>query len=225
MTDQTNIDPADLLAALMTKTKRGDRRGNLEKIFDICKVQAGGSRDFAISSIGKLLEISGGLRARALYNASSADYRTLITCWANWSGTVAQISPPSKPKPSISWIQKIEDPAARTLVTALAIERDRLLAEVNLLRSQTILNIRITPQGHQYDESAKEPIGSNPSIIERLLTSSEIDALESAISEKCVENEGWRLGPGGSILHSSGRTIFHPGFRGGISKILARERG
>ena len=71
--------PDEILDSLLAKGSRAHRRRNLAAVHEICRRQHHtGSRDFSIPVIGKLCEAEGVLKARALYNAASADYRELI---------------------------------------------------------------------------------------------------------------------------------------------------
>ncbi|SOZ14447.1 Alpha/beta hydrolase fold protein (fragment) [Cupriavidus taiwanensis] len=75
---------------------------------ELCRRQHGaGSRDFSLSAIGRLAEAEGIMKGRALYNAPSAHYRTLIEAWAAYAG-------PPAPKPpqmlaSHDYLMRIEE--------------------------------------------------------------------------------------------------------------------
>jgi hypothetical protein len=70
----TDIHPDAVLAALLDKGGRSNRRANLTKMHELCRrQQAAGSRDFSLPAIGRLAEAEGILKGRALYNAPSAD--------------------------------------------------------------------------------------------------------------------------------------------------------
>jgi hypothetical protein len=64
-----------------------NRKANLTKVHELClKEHAKGSRDFSLSTIGRLIEADGILKGRALYNAQSAGYRALIEAWSASAG-------------------------------------------------------------------------------------------------------------------------------------------
>lgn len=52
------------------------------------------------------------------------------------------------------------------------------------------------------------------------LTDSERDALQKAISDGFLVDQGWKLGPGGDISTASGRILFEPGYVTAIRKVL-----
>jgi hypothetical protein len=77
----------DQFASIEAKGGRSNRRSNLTKMHDLCRIQhAAGSRDFSVSAIGRLAEGEGIMKGRALHNAQSADYRGLIGAWAAYAG-------------------------------------------------------------------------------------------------------------------------------------------
>lgn len=144
MKSSKNESPQQVYDALLQATHRSDRRGNLAKVHEICRIQSEGSMDFSIGTIGKLLEVAGGLKARVLYNAASSDYRTLIDAWArNVQRAHGESAVPDGVRVAASWIDRISDPVLRTLAAGLRIERDKLSAELNLLRAQTTFNISV----------------------------------------------------------------------------------
>jgi hypothetical protein len=68
------MTPQLLLDELLARKSRPERTRNLLLLHKLCEAQAGGSRDFSLSTVGRLFEAAGGLRARALYNKASEDY-------------------------------------------------------------------------------------------------------------------------------------------------------
>lgn len=76
MSGMTDIHPDAVLASLLDKGGRSNRRANLAKMHELCHQQhAAVSRDFSLPTIGRLAEAEGILKGRALYNAQFADYR------------------------------------------------------------------------------------------------------------------------------------------------------
>jgi hypothetical protein len=134
------IHPDVVLEALLAKGGRSQRLGNLQKVHDICRRQHSGSKDFSTSAIGRICEAEGVLKGRALYNAASADYVSLISAWAAFQGVDKprrQAAP--KPAAGLELLMRIEDPAVRSIMQATMVERDKLRAQLNLLKSQTVV--------------------------------------------------------------------------------------
>jgi hypothetical protein len=97
MNGPIDIHPDAVLASLLDKGGRSNRRANLGKMHELCRRRhSAGSRDFPLPAIGRLAEAEGILKGRALYNAPSADYRALVEAWAAYAG-------PAAPAPRRPW--------------------------------------------------------------------------------------------------------------------------
>ena len=218
-----SIHPDDVLQALLKKSARSQKEANLRKLHEVCAAQHGGSKDFSLPAIGRLWEAAGGIKALALYNAASDDYRTLIKAWADFSGPVEVSPAPVKESRRYSFLTRIEDPAVRALVQGVVIERDKLEGEVNLLKSLSTLTINRNPS------LATTPPAGAPALLPAAtspttLTESERAALERAISPDFLDGEGWVETKNGAVKKENGRTIFDPGFTKAIRKVLDAAR-
>lgn len=218
-----SVHPDSVLQALLKKSTRSQKEANLRKLHEVCAAQHAGSKDFSLPAIGRLWEAAGGIKARALYNAASDDYRTLIKAWADFSGPVELPATPAKESRRYSFLARIEDPAVRALVQGVVIERDKLEGEVNLLKSLSTLTINRAPAlatAPPVSAVALLP-GATPSAA---LTGSERAALERAISPDFLDGEGWVETKNGAVKKENGRTIFDPGFTKAIRKVLDAAR-
>jgi len=218
-----DVHPDTLLEALLAKGGRSQRLGNLQKVHDICRRQHAGSQDFSISAIGRICEADGVLKGRALYNAASADYVSLISAWAAFQGVdkpKRQASP--KPTAGSELLMRIEDPAVRSIMQATMVERDRLRAQLNLLKSQTVVTVDRRPLG-----ATIVPGGDGQPVallaMDAQLTDSEREALRYAISAQFLADQGWRPGTHGEILTEKGRTVFKVGYTRAIRKVLGES--
>ncbi len=212
--------PDDVLDALLQGCTREQKRQNLRRLHELCAAQYAGSKDFSLPVVGKLWEAAGGIKARALYNAPSEDYRTLIQAWEKHAGPVEVRAAEPKGKASHDFVARIDDPAIRALVQGALIERDKLQAEVNLLKSLTHLTLDRSP-------SLPSPAPSNAPALalpspRQSLTPSEREALERAVSVDFLSDQGWSEGRSGEVLNEKGRRIFEPGFTRAIRKVLAQ---
>lgn len=202
------IHPDVLLAELISKGGRPLRLRNLNLIHEICRSQYdAGSRDISISSIGKLCETAGILKARGLYNAPLADYRKLILCWSEFTGT--PVKKPVKELASEEYINRIDDPAIRAMVQRAIAERNKLRAQINTIKSNTKIIIDRRPARAGIESELKPN-----------LTNSERTALTKAISQKFLDGNNWREVDLGEIVNSRGMTVFDPGFATAIRKIV-----
>ncbi|CAN7444845.1 gamma-mobile-trio protein GmtX [Cupriavidus necator] len=219
MTGTTDIHPNAVLESLLAKGGRSNRRAALAKMQELCRRQhESGSRDFSLPAIGRLAEAEGIMKGRVLYNAQSADYRTLIEAWAAYAGPPAP--KPPKTLASHEYLMRIEDPAIRSIMQAIIAERDKLKAQLNVLKANTQVTVDRRPLGATI---AAAP-GTQPVTVlapSTQLTPSEREALRNAVSADYLENQGLREGSHGEIVNARGRTVFEVGFARAIRKLLA----
>jgi hypothetical protein len=224
--EQTNIPPGEVLNALLNKGPRSQKAANLKALHDICADQYAmknlAIRDFSLPAIGRLCEAKGVFKARVLYNAASEDYVALIKAWSAFSGAPS-IKPPKKEAPppaAHAYLMRIEDPALRSIMQSVIVERDKLKSQVALLKSTSQIVVNQRPLG-----ATIAPGAEGVPIIEigAQLTSSESDALNRAISKDFLTDQGWSIGQDGEIVTTTGRTLFEPGFVTALHKVLSHE--
>lgn len=218
MNSTTNIHPDAVLESLHAKAARSNRRNNLTRMHELCRKQhEASSRDFSLSSIGRLVEAEGIMKGRALYNAQSADYKALIEAWAAYAGPPAPKAP--KTLASHDYLMRIEDPAIRSIMQAIIAERDKLKAQLNVLKANTQVTVDRRPLGATVSAAP----GTQPVTVLTLsaqLTPSEREALQKAVSHDYLEERGLREGSHGEIINERGRTVFEVGFARAIRKVL-----
>lgn len=204
-------DPETILQGLLASAKHSVKKRNLKTIHELCKVRhEAGVLNFRTADIGKLLEKQGTLKAKALSNAQSKDYRVLIGAWSTFAG-----NPPSKKGAAKAddWVSRISDPVIRDMVLALRWEVERLKAErSHLHRHQQPVNVyRQEPQGSTSIVSASET-----------LTPMEKEALGGVLNTEQLTNAGLKAGARGElVLIESGEILFQRGFVSGLKKLLA----
>lgn len=209
---------AQLLDSLRAQNRRPQRRKNLELVQKICQAQAATSRDFSISTIGRLCEIAGGISSKAIYNKSSADYRALISSWGR--ALTSEGEPTASmagQQPFDGLLTKIADPAVRVLVRSAFQERQKYKNELDMLRSVTVLRIDMRP-------AVASPENENATTLASTITpelrKTYIEALERAISVDFFSDEGWSRGRNGEVLSEKGRKIHSVGYVDAISHCL-----
>jgi hypothetical protein len=221
MSGTTDIHPDAVLEAMLAKAERSNRRATLKKMHELCRRQhEAGSRDFAVSAIGRLAEAEGIMKGRALYNAQSADYKAIIEAWAAYAGPPGlKASKTPKTLASHEYLMRIEDPAIRSIMQAIIAERDKLKAQLNTLKAQSQVTVDRRPLGATVPSS----LGTQPVTIltlSELLTPSERKALQMAVSADYLEERGLKEGSHGEIVNARGRPLFEVGFGRAIRKIL-----
>ncbi|GJB85266.1 hypothetical protein KAM380_097310 [Aeromonas caviae] len=221
MNGRTDIHPDTVLDALLAKGSRSNRRANLVKMHELCrKHYEARSRDFSLPAIGRLVEADNIMKGRALYNAQSADYRLLIEAWSAYAGP--PIPKPAKMLASHEYLIRIEDPAIRSIMQAIIIERNKLKSQLNTLKASAQVTVDRRPLGAMTATISE----ASPTAVLDLsaqLTPSEREALQKAVSPDYLEERGLREGSHGEIVNDRGRTIFEVSFARAIRKILGDQ--
>ena len=217
MNGKTDSHPDAVLESLLAKGGRSHRRANLAKMHELCRRQhEAGSRDFSRPAIGRRAEAEGIMTGRALYNAQSADYRELIEAWSAYAGPPAPKSP--KTLASHEYLMRIDDPAIRSIMQAIIAERDKLKAQLNVLKA----NAQVTVDRRPLGATVAAPSSKSVAVLAMAaqFTPSERQALRKAVSADYLEERGLREGSHGEIVNERGRTVFEVGFARAIRKVL-----
>lgn len=218
MTGGTGVHPDAVLASLLEKGGRSNRRANLAKMHELCRRQhQAGSREFSLPVIGRLAEAEGILKGRALYNAPSADYRSLIEAWGTYAGPAAP--KPPKTLASHDYLMRIEDPAIRSIMQAIIAERDKLKSQLNVLKA----NVQVTIDRRPLGATVSAAPGAQPVAVLAMaeqLTPTEREALRKAVSPRYLEERGLKEGSHGELINERGRTVFEVGFARAVRKVL-----
>lgn len=222
-----SVHPDEVLRAILAKGHRKDKEEKLRKLHELCSLEysrrSQGARDLSLGNIARIAESHGLFKARVIYNTQSQDYAALIKAWEAYNGPKKskvireQLAPPDKH----AFLKKIEDPAIRSLCHMALIERDKIKAELNMLKSRTEVIINMRPLGAEIAKGS-----SNVAVIEMAaqLTNSERKALEAAIDPKNLGKREWTIGEAGEVNDKHGRFVFFPGFVTAIAKILGKPR-
>ena len=204
--------PMQVYDELSKQKFRPEKLKNLAALHELCREQYdSGSRDFSLFTIRCLCDERGFMKGRGLYNEAAADYRKLIDAWQGYAGPapVKQKKPPTE---GLEWLMRIPDPAVRSLIQTVFIERRQLAAENQTLKNATKFVVDKRPVIDNDLPSPKAKVK---------LTPSEMEALGKAVAPMFLEDEGWREGPQGQIFNERGRVVFEPGYATGIRKVLA----
>src|ERR1039457_459866 len=210
------MTPDELLELLKTKSNARKQR-SLDVIYGICREQVErGSCDFSIATIGRVSSEQGGPSPQTIRNKGGDDFRALISTWADHSKGAMKKPPRIQESGISSILGKIDDPAVRSIVGSILATNAKLQREVNLLKQQAeiVIDRRTIPLSPVKQQDA------SLNCIAENLTTTELIALEHAISTELMKQEAWRSEKSGRVINSLGRSIFKAGFTTAIGKVL-----
>lgn len=213
------ISPAEVLQSLKGSA-RPQKQRNLDVLQAVCEeIHRSGSGDYSLATIGRLTHARGGPSPRTLYTAQSEDFRVLVKAWKDHHATAtasgrrrAQV----KPLGEDNLIRRIDDPALRALLGAVVAERNRLRAELNVVRAHANVVIDRRMQPPVLGAGSVQVVAPG-----ELLTEIEHESLQRAVSKAFLDQEGWTEGEHGEIVNGKGRRIYGHGYASAIRKLLA----
>ena len=213
------ISPAEVLQSLKGSA-RPQKQRNLDVVYAVCEeMHKSGNGDYSLATIGRLTHARGGPSPRTLYTAQSEHFRVLVKTWKDHHDTITASGRRRahvKPLGEDDLVRRIDDPALRALLGAAVAERNRLRAELNVLRAHANVVIDRRAQPH-----AMAPGGVQVVAPRELLTEIERESLQQAVSKAFLDQEGWTEGEHGDIVNGKGRRIYGHGFASAIRKLLA----
>jgi len=209
----------DELVEQLKATANTRKQKNLDLIHAVCREQyERGSRDFSVATIAGIAHKRGGPTKGSIHNRTGNDFKGLIKAWAEYTGGVTRKERKVSENPYMALIEKIEDPAVRSIMASLLAENQKMRRQINLLKTNAGVVIDMRPQKIT---SPKEPILIQPASTG--LTDTEKEALRHAVSEKLLKDEGWSCDQRGRIINGKGRQLFKVGFATAIRKILGED--
>ncbi len=191
------------------------KQNTLHLINELCIEQSKNpTKDFSISTIGRLSQKNGGPTEQALRNKNGADYRALIGAWAQFCNTTTK-KPLKNHNTTLtdSILSNISDPTTKALVGMVISENKSLKREISLLKEATVLDVDLR---YQPQERAKDDVVE---ILSISLTDMELSALQHAISDEFIVSQGWKSDEYGRIKKQN-MQIYKPGYITAIKKIL-----
>lgn len=209
------VHPEEILEAILAKGCRRDKADKLRKLHELCMAEynrhSQGARDLSIAHIARLAESNNLLKLKTMWNAQSADYVSLIKAWEAFNGPKASLASKQKRVSAgkYDFLEKIEDLAVRSMCELVIAERDRLRAELNMLKGTTTWSVDLRPKTSAARQDDFD-----------LLTESEISALTKAIDPKTLSARDWSSTSSGGVVDVRGKPIYDPGYVTGIEKII-----
>jgi len=211
------MHPDDLLDQLK-KTATPRKQKTLDLIYEVCREQyERGSKDFSVATIARITEDRGGPSKGAIHNKTGDDYKGLIKAWAQHTGGVTRKVRQDSVNPYTTLIDKIENPALRSMMAGLLAENRQMRREITLLKAEGNRVIDMRPQTTE----PREVVHILPASTG--LFPSEIEALRHAVSDRLLKDEGWTSDAEGRIFNDAGRVVYKPGYVSAIRKIIGED--
>jgi len=209
------MHPDELLEQLKANANLRKQK-NLDIVHAVCREQyERGSKDFSVAIISRISEERGGPVRSTIHNKTGDDFKGLIKSWAEHTGGVTRKVRKVSENPIYAVLEKIENPAVRSVMGSVLAENTKLRGEINLLKSNSEIVIdrrSVTTNAHN---STIDILPTSTG-----LTNTEIEALRHAISDKLMQDEGWSQDEHGRIFNAKGRAVFKVGFVSAIRKII-----
>ena len=217
------MHPDELLEQLKANANTRKQK-NLDLIHAVCREQyERGSKDFSVATISRIAQECGGPATSTIHNKTGDDFKGLIKAWASHTGGVTRKVRKATNNPVWDVLDRIPDPAVRSVMGAVLAENKKLRGEVNLLKQHAniVIDYRDTSGGGEGAGSARS---GDYLPADFGLTDTEKEALRHAISMKLFKEEGWKEDKHGRILTEKGSPIFRIGFATAIRKILGEPQ-
>ncbi|OYV91357.1 MAG: alpha/beta hydrolase [Acidiphilium sp. 37-60-79] len=204
----------DVLLDQLKKTATPRKQRTLDVIYEVCREQyERGSKDFSVATIARIAADRGGPSKGAIHNATGDDYKGLIKAWAEYTGGVTRKVQQVRQNPYAELIDKIENPALRSMMNGILAENRQMRREITLLKAEGNRLIDMRPRSAEPRETIQILPAANG------LYPSEIEALRHAVSDRLLNDEGWTTDAEGRVINEEGRAIFKPGYVSAIKKI------
>lgn len=221
------IEPEIVLENLKEgKTQRTQK--SLDKLNEILEAYFNsGQKDFSVTNIGRISSAGGGPGYQSLRATRNGYYRRLVEAWATKAGTNLKkpLAPFSRQRDipaDHKLLEQLSDLALRSLFGQIIAERNRLKKEVKLLKenSDKVIDNRPVPPSDARSQGVQEGVVVVPALTS-ILCEMEISALKYAISDECMEKQGWLFTKAGQVKDSTyNNEIFARGFVTAIKKVL-----
>ena len=186
-----------------------------------------GQKDFSVTTIGRLSARKRGPGYQSLRATKNKHYRLLIEAWATKAGTdmkkpLAEHSRSRETPNDFNLLERINDPALRALFGQVIAERNRYRKEVNLLKQQAnvVIDRRPVQQPEPTTISSDRKVQVMSAMTD-LLTPLYVEALRYAISDLCMEKNGWYYTDYGQVKNKEYDIEVYPrGYILAIQKVL-----
>ena len=217
------------MGAVLEGLKEGQHprtQKSLDQLNDILKTyHDAGHRDFSVTAIGRVSASHKGLGYQSLRATKNPHYRRLIEAWATKAGTdmkrpLVEAERSHKSPADFDLLQRLDDPALRALFGQVIAERNRLRQEVKLVKQHANVVIDKRPVQHFKPVEESDGVQIMPAMT-NLLSPPMVESLQYAVSDECMEKNGWYCTDLGQVKEKEYDTEIYPrGYVLAIRKVL-----
>lgn len=211
------------------KSGKGSRTcKSLDKLNAILKNYTNnGGENFSITAIGKISYKHGGPTYETIRATKNAHYRELINAWsiqsvaANKNNKTAKNIQINNTNVDFKLLELLEDVPLRVAFGQIIAERNKYKKELNILKANAYVTIDKRPNYTQHEKSINSLSVVEVNDDKLKLTLSEKEALNYALSQKCLDKNFWFSTNAGQVKEiDSNHEIFPRGFLTGLKKLL-----
>jgi len=210
-----------LYLATRASTKKQSKIRNLELLWDVLEsIRRDGISDYSIAEVGRRLELVGGLKTQSLRNTQGAQFRSIISTYADCvSGSKRYVA---KSKSRIDQtIDMITDSSIRAIIrTALEDAKRLKITNDNLHAAFKKISLGAYPQAAIFDDPTAPPHISTNIELRPIFPRHLIIALEKGISTERLHQQGLVICDDGSLENQFSDKIFPPSFITAIQEVL-----
>lgn len=208
--------------SVLGRTKNVTKSKQLKTLWRVLGRQVtAGSDDYRVVTIGALTEQEGGPTTQTIRNANGADYRAIITKFADEVGGATKKAPRLSNEPHEKLLSGILDLQTRQHVRLLIQENLSLRNEVNLLKHQISHTSAPIVQPHGSVVPGSDT--AEPQIM--TLSKSAREAIESFIDKRVLRSKRWQVNEHGAIVDAFDAEIAPPGLLDTLRQIIEALNG
>lgn len=217
----------DVILEDLKRNKNQRTQSSLDKLNALLEMRFNkGDKDYSIATIGRVSKVNGGVGEVSIRNKTGEHFRLLIDAWASKAKTTMKKPPVAHSRKhniptDMELLKRLDDPAMRAVFGQIIAEKNKLKAENHILKQNTKVIIDMRPTRVMDAEEVSQEIQVLPAL-NRILLTSEIEALKDAINENNMENRGWTVSKFGAVKAENGRPLFKTGFVTAIKKVLSQ---
>ena len=214
---------------------RGNKAANLDLLWEVLiEIREEGGRDYSLAEVGRRLEQKGGLKTQSLRNTGGADFRVIITAFAqSVMGSPRYIA---KTKSSVDQaLELISDHSTRVVLQEELVKAKKLREENATLRHAfsrlSIPTVEERPGEARVNEPTHMPTlsqkGAEAGMVVmnergRVVSEDLLEALQKGLNRRRLLNKGFKVLEDGSIRGSvNNEQLFPPGFVTACEAFLA----